>query len=204
MQLYWSARSPFVRKVSIVAAETGIDALIERVPTPIAQPNVNADVLSINPVGKIPVLVLSDGTTLTDSRVICEYLDGLHDGEKLFPEGTARWDALRWQALGDGLLEQLLLWRNESLRPDGERSQPFMDSYRTRFLAGFDRLEAEAPALRIAPYSIGHIAIGCMLGFADFRFADLGWRTGRPELTEWYTNFAVRPSVLANPADPEA
>ncbi|NML08174.1 glutathione S-transferase [Sphingomonas sp. G-3-2-10] len=204
MRLYWSARSPFVRKVSIVAAETGTEARIERVAMAIAQPKVNADVLAANPVGKIPVLLLDDGLALTDSRVICEYLDTLHDGPRLFPEGTERWAALRWQAMGDGLLEQLLLWRNESLRPDGERSQAFMDGYRTRFMEGFDRLEAEAGALAASPFSIGHIAIGCMLGFADFRFADLGWREGRPALADWYSGFAARPSALANPADPDA
>ena len=204
MRLYWSARSPFVRKVSIVAAETGLDATIERVAMAIAQPKVNPDLVTLNPVGKIPLLQLADGRVLGDSRVICEFLDSLHDGHRLFPEGEVRWAALRWQAMGDGLLEQLLMWRNESLRPDGERSQAFMDGYATRYLAGFDRLEEEAAALSSAPFNIGHIAIGCMLGFADFRFAHIDWRRARPALKSWYAEFAKRPSVRANPADPDA
>ncbi len=204
MRLFWSARSPFVRKVSIVAAETGLADRIERVAVAIAQPKVNPELLALNPVGKIPLLKLDDGLVIGDSRVICEYLDTLHDGPRLFPQGEARWTALRWQAMGDGLLEQLLLWRNESLRPDGERSQAFLDGYATRYMAGFNRLESEAGALAAMPINIGHIAIGCMLGFADFRYAHLDWRRGRPVLKHWYADFANRPSVRANPADPDA
>lgn len=204
MTLYWSARSPFVRKVVIAAAETGVESRIARAPTAIAQPRVNRDILAFNPVGKIPVLVLEDGMALADARVICEYLDSLHDGPRLFPEGQARWAALRWQAIADGLLEQLLLARNESLRPDGERSQAFIDGYATRYLRGFDWLEDEAPALAAAAFGIGHIAIGCLLGFADFRYAELDWRKGRPALADWYAGFAARPSVRDNPADPDA
>lgn len=204
MRLYWSARSPFVRKVSIVAAETGTADRIERVVAAIAQPKVNPELLALSPVGKIPLLVRDDGMTLLDSRVICEYLDSLHSGPKLFPDGEMHWAALRWQALGDGLLEQLLLWRNESLRPDGERSEAYMQGYATRFMAGFDALEREAAALAAAPFSIGHVAIGCMLGFADFRFEDLQWRDGRPRLAACYADFAARPSTRANPADPDA
>ena len=204
MRLYWSARSPFVRKVMIAAAELGLVPRIERVAMAIAQPKVNPDLVTLNPVGKIPLLQLEDGRVLGDSRVICEYLDSLHDGPRLFPEGEARWAALRWQAMGDGLLEQLLLWRNESLRPDGERSQAFMDGYATRYMAGFDRLEAEADALAVAPLNIGHIAIGCMLGFVDFRYAHLDWRRECVSLKHCYSTFMKRPSVRANPADPDA
>lgn len=204
MKLYWSARSPFVRKVSIAAAETGVEDRIERVPMAIAQPKVNSDLIKLSPVGKIPLLELEDGRVLTDSRVICEYLDSLHEAPRLFPDGDLRWQALRWQAMGDGLLEQLLLWRNESLRPDGERSQAFMEGYATRYLAGFDRLEEEAATLIAAPFNIGHVSIGCMLGFADFRFAELDWRRARPALSGWYAEFAGRPSARDNPADPDA
>lgn len=204
MKLYWSARSPFVRKVAIAAAETGTEARIERIATAIAQPKVNPDLLAINPVGKIPLLVLEDGTQLADSRVICEYLDTLHRGSRLFPEGAERWAALRWQAIGDGLLEQLLLARNESLRPDGQKSQAYVDGYAARYLRGFDWLEEEAKDLAAAPFGIGHISIGCLLGFADFRYDDLSWRNGRPLLAKWYHGFVGRRSARDNPADPDS
>ena len=90
MRLYWSARSPFVRKVTIAAAELGLVPRIERVAMAIAQPKVNPDLVTLNPDGKIPLLQLEDGRVLGDSRVICEYLDSLHGGPRLFPEGEAR------------------------------------------------------------------------------------------------------------------
>lgn len=205
MKLLWSARSPFVRKVMIVAHETGTLDRIEIAAMAIAQPKINDAILAQNPIGKIPVLLREDGAPLVDSRVICEYLDSLSGSPALFPAaGEGRWAALRWQALGDGLLEQVLAWRNEGLRPDGERSDAFRDSYARRSIAGLDRLEAEAADLAAAGFTIGHVAIGCLLGFLDFRFADLGWREGRPALAAWYADFAARPSTLTYPADPDA
>src|SRR3546814_18835248 len=103
MKLYYSPSSPYVRKVSIVALEAGLDGRIERIPaatTPVAP---NEAVAKANPLAKVPTLVTDDGEMLFDSRVICEYLDSLHQGAKLFPAGAARWRALRLQALGDGL-----------------------------------------------------------------------------------------------------
>jgi glutathione S-transferase len=103
MKLHWSPRSPFVRKVMIFAHETGLLDRLECVRTVVAMPAANVDLLTENPLGKIPTLVLDDGTPLYDSGVICEYLDSLHAAAKLFPpQGSARWTALRWQALGDG------------------------------------------------------------------------------------------------------
>jgi len=204
VKLLWSARSPFVRKVMIAATEVGVADRITCEPMPIGQPGINETVLAANPVGKIPVLMLDDHTPITDSRVICEYLDSLHDDPVLFPQGPERWHALRWQALGDGLLEQILAWRNESLRSDGERSDAWAQGHRKRVMAGFDRVEREAPAIANAAFSIGHIAIGCFLGFADYRYPDLDWRSERPALSKWFADFVARDSVQAHPANPDA
>src|SRR5690606_4264977 len=106
MRLHWSPRSPFVRKVMVAATEIGVEPRIERMRNVVQQPRLNPVVMADNPLNKIPVLILDDGLPLIDSRVICEYLDSLHDGPKLFPAGEARWPALRWQALGDGIMEQ--------------------------------------------------------------------------------------------------
>src|SRR5262245_7825256 len=110
MKLLWSSRSPFVRKVMVAEHETGVVARTgtERVGVGANKPN--ADVMALNPLNRIPTLVLDDGSVLYDSRVICEYFDTLHDGPKLFPpDNVARWSTLRRQALGDGLMEVIVL-----------------------------------------------------------------------------------------------
>jgi glutathione S-transferase len=151
----------------------------------------------VNPLNKIPTLVLDDGTALYDSRVICEYLDTLHAGPKLFPaDASARWAALRRQALGDGLMEVIVLRLGEQARPPGSQSEKHLAAYRLKIATALDRLEGEADALA-GPLSIGHIAIGCALGHLDFRFAADDWRAGRTKLARWFADFARRPSMTA-------
>jgi glutathione S-transferase len=151
------------------------------------------------PLGKIPVLELADGTVLYDSPVICEYLDTLHAGERLFPEAwPARGTALRRLALGDGMLDVSLAWLGERFRPAERQSAPHMALWREKLRACVDALEAEAPALAADPFGIGHVGIGVALGYLDFRFAELAWREGRPRLAAWQEEFDARPSVRAN------
>src|SRR3990167_1033017 len=108
MKLRYSPTSPYVRKVSVTLIETGLDKNIERVATSVWDPK--TDIGKDNPLGKIPTLITDDGAVLYDSPVICEYLDGLHKGPKLFPaSGEARWRALRLQALGDGMTDAGIL-----------------------------------------------------------------------------------------------
>jgi len=108
MKLRYSATSPYVRKVAVTLIETGLDKNVERIPTNVWDPN--TDVGKDNPLGKVPTLIADDGTVLYDSPVICEYLDGLNKGKKLFPtEGEARWRALKLQALGDGMTDAGIL-----------------------------------------------------------------------------------------------
>src|SRR5882724_3110912 len=128
MKLHWSPRSPFVRKVMIVANELGLVDRLTCVRTVAATTKPHAELMQDNPLSKIPTLVLDDGTVLYDSRVICEYLDGLHSGRKLFPaDPKARMVALRRQALGDGALDFLLLLRNE--RERAHQSQPHIAAF---------------------------------------------------------------------------
>ena len=197
MRLHWSPRSPFVRKVMIAAHELGLAGRIETVRTVVQMSKPNADLLADNPLSKIPTLVLDDGTRLFDSLTICEYLDSL-GGNRLFPPaGPARWKALTGHALGNGFLDLLILWRNERGKPATQQTPAWLDSFAVKTRATLDRLEAMAADLGAAPVGIGHIAIGCALSYADFRFADLGWREGHPGITAWYASFAQRPSVLA-------
>jgi len=199
MKLHWSPRSPFVRKVMVFAHETGLVDRLTCMRTVVASMAPNADLLSDNPLSKIPTLVLDDGSPLYDSGVICEYLDTLHDRPRLFPPtGSARWTALRRQALGDGLLDFLLLWRHERERP--QASQPLLDAFATKLKATLASLEREASSLGGTPFGIGHIAIGCGLSYLDFRFADLGWRSGHPQIAAWHASFAQRPSAKSTEA----
>jgi glutathione S-transferase len=196
MKLNWSPRSPFVRKVMIVAHERGLVDRITCVRTVAAIVKPHAELMKDNPLSKIPTLVLDDGAVIYDSRVICEYLDSLGDGPKLFPaDANARLIALRRQALGDGFLDLLLLNRNER-----ERAQPsdvHLKSTAARKAAVLENLEREAAALSLAPFDIGHVAIGCALCYLDFRYPDEDWRNDHPRIANWHASFAARRSVRA-------
>jgi len=196
MKLHWSPRSPFVRKVMILAHETGLEGRLQLIRTVVAMAEPNHALLADNPLSKIPTLVLDDGVVLYDSRVICEYLDHLHDGPRLFPlTPVERWQALRRQALGDGILDVLLLWRNERMKPRERQTQALLDAFELKVNTALRMLEREAPALNAAPFDIGHIGIGCALSYIDFRFPGRDWRASRPQLTSWHRGFQGRPSV---------
>jgi glutathione S-transferase len=198
MKLHWSPRSPFVRKVMIVAHEAGLADRIECVRTVAATTKANDELMADNPLSKLPTLVLDDGTAIYDSPVICEYFDRQHGGLKLFPEPFAeRLVALRRQALGDGMLDFLLLWRNELSRPAEHQSRVHLETYAVRRRATLATLEKEAPALAASAFSIGHIATGCALLYLDFRFPGDDWRAGHPKLAAWAATFSARPSVRA-------
>jgi glutathione S-transferase len=198
MTLHFSPRSPYVRKVMIVAHETGLLDRLRTVRTVVGGTTPHSELMRENPLGKIPTLVLNDRTVVYDSQVICEYLDTLHDGARLFPAWPERLTALRRLALGDGMLDVALAWFGERLRPPERQSQPHMDLWRAKILAAVDALEAEADALAASLFGIGHIAIGVALGYLDFRFTSIAWREQHPRLAAWQADFDLRPSVSAN------
>jgi glutathione S-transferase len=195
MKLYFSPTSPYVRKVVVVAIEAGLEPVIERIVTNARAPS--AAFLAASPLGKVPALQTEDGRLLYDSPVICEYLDSLHAGAPLFPEREpALWQALRQQALADGILDAAVLCLLETvLRPEERRWPEWIDKQWSKVDRGLDALEVEAPAFNDEPLTIGHIAIGCALGWLDYRFAQTDWRQGRPALAAWYNVFATRPSM---------
>ena len=196
MKLHWSPRSPFVRKVMIVAHERGLVDRLDCVRTIAAMTTPHAELMRDNPLSKIPTLVLDDGTALYDSPVICEYLDALDGRPQLFPrDREPRMIALRRQALGDGFLDLLVLARNERLRE--QPSDVHLRSAAARSAAVLDCLEREAQALMTNAFDIGHIGIGCALSYLDFRFAEKDWRQSHPGLARWHADFAARPSVEA-------
>ncbi|MCA1325086.1 glutathione S-transferase family protein [Herbaspirillum sp. alder98] len=202
MKLHWSPRSPFVRKVVILLKETGLEPRVDYVRSVAAIATPNPAIMADNPLSQIPALVLDSGEPLYDSPVICEYLDTLHTGPRLFPQqGPARWTALRRQALGDGMLAILLIWRQERMKTSAQQLPAWLDSFATKIDAALDRLEAEAPALAASGFDIGHITIGCTLSYLDYRFADLDWRARHPRLAAWHLEFCARPSALATVPD---
>lgn len=195
MQLHWSPKSPYVRKVMIAAHELGVTGQLELVRSVAAMLKPNAALMQVNPMSKIPALVLDDGRTLFDSVVICEYLD-TRAGGRLFPAGgDARWQALRWHALGDAVLDALILWRNERERETP--LAPLMAAFALKLDAALDLMESEVAQLQEAPFGIGHLAIVCALGYIDYRFDALNWRGRAPKLAAWFAVMQQRPSVAA-------
>lgn len=206
MRLHWGPVSPFVRKVMISAHETGLADRIDLVRSPVAMNAANADVMRDNPLSKIPTLVTDEGFALFDSDVICEYLDTLHRGPKLIPEGKeARWQVLRWNAMGSGMLDALVLWRNERMRPVPSQSVETLKTYDLKIAASLDWVESEMAGLETSEFGLGHITIGCMFGYMDLRFSDIDWRSTHPASAAWFSRFSQRPSSkLTDPAFADA
>ena len=200
MTLLWSPKSPYVRKVMICAHELGLTSQIELVRAVAAMLKPNPDIMAQNPLSKIPTLVLADGTSLFDSVVICEYLNDLAKGPLFAQQGTAKFQALRWNALGDGLLDALILWRNER-----EREQPLpalLAAFELKTRACLADLESEVDDLQGANFGMGHVALACALGYIDYRFESVSWRDAAPRLAAWHAQVSARPSLKATePAD---
>jgi glutathione S-transferase len=192
MRLHWSPKSPYVRKVMVCAHEVGVADRLELVRSVAAMLKPNARLMQDNPLSKIPTLVLDDGFTLFDSVVICEYLDDLGQGT-LFPrQGQDKWQALRWHALGDGMLDAAILWRNE--RERSAALPALLEAFELKMRAALKQLDDEVQALAEAPFAIGHVAIGCALGYLDYRFDAFGWRGLAPRVAEWEAELRQRPS----------
>lgn len=196
MKLHYNAASPFVRKVMVVAIEAGQRDRIEPVSRMMTPVSPDAEIIRDNPLGKIPCLVTDDGMALYDSRVICEYLDSLHDRPRMFPpSGPARWTALRRQAEGDGIMDAGILARYETfVRPEARRWDEWIANQKLKFRRALDSLEGEAGSFGEV-VDIGTITIACALGYLDFRYPDENWRGTCPRLAAWLEAFARRPSM---------
>ena len=198
MKLYTNVASPFARKCRVIAHELSLK--LEEIRTlPMRDPEFRR----INPLGKIPALILDDGSVLIDSPVICEYLNHAGGG-KFFPnnsiwkEDSRRWKTLGLQALGDGLADAAVAWMIEG------RQQPINEAMRARHMAAvMATLDVLERATFAEDPSIGEIAVGCALGYLDFRMLDLDWKSSRPRLAGWYAKFCEYPSMKATgPAQP--
>lgn len=186
LRLRYSIASPYARKVRIAAAVAGLSAHLDIEGVDFTDP---ADSLfTQNPLGKIPTLILEDGSALYDSRVIVEYLDQLAGGGKLIPlEPSKRIEALRMQALGDGINDAALLLRYEMAnRPEALRHPPTIALQQGKIDRALRSLEESPP---VGALTIGPIAIACALGYLDLRFEG-AWRLRHARLVEWLDDFA--------------
>lgn len=194
MQVFYSPASPYVRKVMVLAEETG--QTVEKLDSAASPVDRDQSVVAQNPTGKVPTAVLPDGTALYDSRVICRWLDAQHTGTKMYPDGDAVWGVLRREALADGLLDAALLARYETVMRPAEMLWPaWLQGQMDKIDSSLDVLERDVAGY--GAMDAGWIAMGCAVAYLDFRFPDLAWRSGRPGLSDWYAELAERASFKA-------
>jgi glutathione S-transferase len=197
MKLIGSAASPYVRKVRVVMAEKRLDYQF-------VHEDVWSDETTIahsNPLGKVPCLIMDGSEAMFDSRVIVEYLDTLSPVGKLIPQQSReRAEVKTWEALADGVMDAGVLLRLEATWPhraEGERSQAWMDRQRIKVVAG---IAAMAKGLGDKPFcsgihlSLSDIAVGCALGWLDYRFPEIDWRSGQPNLVRLFDKLMLRAS----------
>ena len=205
MRLMYAPASPFARKVRAAAIELGLGDEIELVLTKVAPGSPNESYAQdYNPLRKVPALELEDSTVLHDSTVICEYLDARAGGGGIIPAiGEDRWRVLTRHALAQGMCEALVSLRYETwLRPEEFRWPTWVEDQWGKIWNGLDWFEANAETLE-GPVNLAHIALGCLLGYLDFRFAEEDWRARCPRLDGWFAGISRRDSFTAtDPALP--
>ena len=197
MKLIGSHTSPYVRKVRIVMAEKKLDYTF-------VLEDVWADqtrIAEANPLGKVPCLIMEGGEALFDSRVIVEYLDTLSPVGKLIPSlGRERAEVKTWEALADGLLDAALLARMEAVWPkrsEEQRSQAWIDRQIDKInhsIQAMSRGLGDKPFCSGAHIGLADIAVGCALGYLDFRFPQIAWREANPNLVRLQDKLMQRPS----------
>lgn len=185
MKLCYSALSPFVRRVMITAIEHDLRDQIELVDSD--HSDMFKGINPANPLGKVPSLTLESGEVLFDSLVICEYLDTLGKGPKLFPKVSEaeRWRVLTQHAMADGMTDAAYQRRVDSILPEGEGSPSWSGRLKLAMENCLNVMESEAESYA-GQFNIGIIAVGSALGYHAFRFGHEDWRNGRPKLAAWY------------------
>ena len=192
MKLLGTLTSPYVRKARIVLAEKKID--FEWIPDSPNDPESIAR--RVNPLARVPVLVLDDETPIFDSPVIVEYLDNLAPNNKLLPKANReRIEVKRWEALADGLLDAAVGIRLEQLRPEPQRSSPWIEhAVIDATLAMMASELGDKSWCMGTPFTLADITVGCALGYLDFRFPTIDWRSRHPQLARLHEKLMQRPS----------
>lgn len=198
MQFTYTTTSPYVRRVAVTIIELGLSERIERIT--VDYHNEGSDYEAINPLMKVPSLILDDGRVLIDSTAICEYLDMGHDGPSLFaPAGDERVRDMQLQVLVNGIQEAGTTATGERVRrPEHLRWPEYLDKQLGKVSRGLDRLETMADRLPPPGRTLRYVDIctGVLCGWCDFRLADTGWRDRRPGLAAWYETFSRRKSMV--------
>ena len=197
MTLLYQTHSPYARKALVFAHEAGLADRVRVVHHETSPTLRNEEVFAQNPLGKVPVLLRHDAPAIFDSDVICAYLDTLHDGPPLIPpNGEARWTALKWQAVGQGLSDAGIAVRWETVRrPEELRYPPLGQGYVEKLEASYDWLEANVDANALV--NVGQIAVATALDWLEFR--ELPSFRQRKRLSAWFDDFAARASMRATP-----
>ncbi|WP_028602220.1 glutathione S-transferase [Ottowia thiooxydans] len=199
MKILFAPTSPFVRKVMVCAHLTGQTDEIEKLDSAAHPVRRDPRIAAHNPLAKVPTLILDNGNSLYDSRVICEYLADRAGASYLFPAaGPERWTALTRQSLGDGMLDAALLARYErTARPLEFQWDTWRDALLNKVEAGLDAIDAMASELVLEKPSIGEITIACALGYLDFRFPEFDWRARHDQAARWNDAFQTLPALQA-------
>ena len=196
MRLFYGLGSPYARVVRVALLETGLDGRVEKQEVTLRDPR--SALLPFNPVGRVPTLELGDGTVLTESLLILDYLDTLHAGPPLLPrDGSDGWRTLAELGTAVGMLDAIAVWARELRRPEHERSPGVIQLETTRVNRTADVLErAVADGAYAGAINAAQIVLGCTLGWIDPRHPVWRWRDGRPALAAWFNVVAARPSFL--------
>jgi len=203
VKLFYSVNSPYARKARIIVHELGLKPRVEDVVVTLPA---DAKFRAINPLGKIPALILDDGSAIYDSPVICEYLDEVGNGPffpraKLLREAQGRWRALTLQALGDGLADAVVRRNQERRVAENRHSNEVIERQTRAIEATFVALDRMAPKFPAEP-TIGEVAVACAIGYLDLRVPEDGWRERYPRLAGWLEVFSQRPSAQATKPPP--
>ncbi|MCB1338673.1 MAG: glutathione S-transferase family protein [Maritimibacter sp.] len=195
-QLIGNPASPFVRKVRVLVHEAGLEGEIEEVTVTTSPIAPAGEVTSAHALRKIPALIRPEGCTLYDSRVITRFLDA-HSGAGLYPQSHL-WETLTLEATGDGIMEAAVLMVYEGrFRPEDKQDHGWLDAQWGKVENALDALTARWMSHLAGPLDAGVIAIGCALGYLDFRHPAREWRKGRDGLDDWYAVFSERPAMQA-------
>jgi glutathione S-transferase len=200
MRLLYSAGSPFARLVRIALLETGLDARVTKQELTRARLySPESDVLALNPVGRVPTLELDDGTILTESKLILDYVDALNPGPKLLPrDGSDGWRTLAEMGQAMGLLEGIVTWMRALMPPEPQRAVEAIARESVRLNRAADALEgAIARGAYAGRLNAAQIVLGTALSLAESRLPAWKWREGHPGLVGWYEPIAARASFQA-------
>ncbi len=195
MKLISSPLSPFVRKVRVLLIESGLADRVEVLNVTTTPLDTDLQAAAANPLGKIPALIREDGPALYDSRVITRYLDA-QSGGRFYPESRL-WEVLTLEATADGIMEAaVLMIYEERFRPEGLRHAPWVEGQWAKVARALNAVNARWMSHLAGPLDMSQIAIGCALGYLDFRHDARGWRADNPALADWYATFSTRESMV--------